>query len=122
MNVKKLKQSVIKHKSYEEIPRTFCSALVCSENKVADQLCGYHTADLQLCFRKNAKSGHSHDVVHIYLRIEPNQAVVGLSPGGDRHKYMPVMLRSSYLLTNKGYGRHGSDIGSRIKDIVCEPI
>ena len=23
----------------------------CSENKGADQLCGYHTADLHLCFR-----------------------------------------------------------------------
>ena len=34
-------------------------------------------------------------------RRPPNLAVVGSSPGGDRHIYVPVMLRSSYLLTNK---------------------
>ena len=27
----------------------------CSENKGADQLCGYRTADLRLCFRINNK-------------------------------------------------------------------
>ena len=25
--------------------------ILCSENKGADQLCGYHEADLRLCFR-----------------------------------------------------------------------
>ena len=29
---------------------------LCSENKVADQLCGYRTADLRLCFRIRKKS------------------------------------------------------------------
>ena len=39
---------------------------LCSENKGADQLCGYRTTDLRLCFR-NAKSRFSHDEAHISL-------------------------------------------------------
>ena len=30
--------------------------------KGADQLCGYRTADFQLCYRIYAKSGFSHDM------------------------------------------------------------
>ena len=32
----------------KEVKGLYC---LCSENKGADQLCGYHTADLRLCFR-----------------------------------------------------------------------
>ena len=35
----------------------------CSENKGADQLCGYHKADLCLCFRIY-KIRFSHDAAH----------------------------------------------------------
>ena len=37
---------------------------LCSESKGADQLCGYRTADLRLCFAY-VKSRFSHDAVHI---------------------------------------------------------
>ena len=36
----------------------------CSENKVADQLCGYREADLRLCFLAYAKSRFFHDTAH----------------------------------------------------------
>ena len=36
-----------------------------SENKGADQLCGYREADLRLCFRIYAKSRFSHNAAHI---------------------------------------------------------
>ena len=36
----------------------------CSENKGADQLCGYHETDLRLCFRI-CKKPVSHDETHI---------------------------------------------------------
>ena len=38
----------------------------CSENKGADQLRGYHEADLRLCFRI-CKSRFSHNEAHLYL-------------------------------------------------------
>ena len=38
----------------------------CSENKGADQLRGYHEADLRLCFAY-AKSQFSHDAAHIMM-------------------------------------------------------
>ena len=40
---------------------------LCSENKDADQLRGYHEADLRLCFCicKKAKSLFSHNVAHL---------------------------------------------------------
>ena len=37
-----------------------------SENKGADQLCGYRTADQHLCFRIYAQSRFSHDAVQIF--------------------------------------------------------
>ena len=39
---------------------------MCSENKGADQLCDYRTADVRLCFRK-CKSRFSHGAAQIYL-------------------------------------------------------
>ena len=36
--------------SNKVIPRTYQSPLVCSENKGTDQLRGYRTGDLRLCF------------------------------------------------------------------------
>ena len=36
---------------------------ICSENKGADQLCGYREADLRICFRVYAKSRSAHDAV-----------------------------------------------------------
>ena len=38
---------------------------LCSENKGADQLCGYRTAGLRLCFRIHAKSRFFHDAAHL---------------------------------------------------------
>ena len=37
----------------------------CSENKGADQLCGYREADLRPCFRIYAKTRFSHDAAHM---------------------------------------------------------
>ena len=37
------------------------------ENKGADQLRGYHEADLPLCFRIYAKHWFSHDVAHMFV-------------------------------------------------------
>ena len=39
---------------------------LCSKNKGHDQLHGYHTADLRLCFLAYAKSRLSHDVAHLH--------------------------------------------------------
>ena len=39
---------------------------LCSENKGADQLCGYHTADLLLCFHI-CKKLVSHDAAHMCM-------------------------------------------------------
>ena len=39
---------------------------LCSEKKGADQLCGYRTADLHLCFRIYIqKNRFSHDMAHM---------------------------------------------------------
>ena len=38
---------------------------LCSENKDADQLHVYSTADLRLCFRIYAKSRFYHDAAHL---------------------------------------------------------
>ena len=43
---------------------------LCSENKGADQLCGYCTADLRLCFRICKKPFFSHDAAHIDPTIQ----------------------------------------------------
>ena len=40
----------------------------CSENKGTDQLCGYRTADLRLCFRI-CKSRFSHDAAQIFAVV-----------------------------------------------------
>ena len=40
---------------------------LCSENKGADQLCGYHAADLRLCFCICRK--FSYDTAHIFLLL-----------------------------------------------------
>ena len=40
---------------------------LCSENKGADQLCGYRTADLRLCFRIYAKFRFSHDAADLFF-------------------------------------------------------
>ena len=40
---------------------------LCSENKGADQLCGYLTANLSLCFRINCKKQVSHDAAHVAM-------------------------------------------------------
>ena len=42
---------------------------LCSENKGADQLCGYSTADLHLCFCTYKKQRFSHDVAEMLLLI-----------------------------------------------------
>ena len=41
---------------------------LCSENKGADQLCGYREADLRLCFAY-AKRWFSHDAAHFTREI-----------------------------------------------------
>ena len=38
---------------------------LCSENKGADQLCCYCTADLRLCFFAYVEIRFSHDAAHI---------------------------------------------------------
>ena len=40
-----------------------------SENEGADQLCGYRTADLRLCFRICKKKRFSHDAAHYTRRF-----------------------------------------------------
>ena len=42
---------------------------MCSENKGADQLCGYRKADLRHCFRI-CKSQFSHDEAHINVKCK----------------------------------------------------
>ena len=43
---------------------------LCSENKGADQLCDFRTADLRLCFRiRYVKSRFSHDAAHLLLEL-----------------------------------------------------
>ena len=39
---------------------------LCSENKGTDQLHGYHTANLRLCFHIFAKSRFSHAEAHLW--------------------------------------------------------
>ena len=40
---------------------------MCSENKGADQLCGYRTADMRLSFGIICKNRFSHDTADIFL-------------------------------------------------------
>ena len=41
---------------------------LCSENKGADQLRGYHEADLRLCFHR-CKNRFSHDEAHLTFKF-----------------------------------------------------
>ena len=45
-------------------------SILCSENKGADQLRDYHTADMRLCFRIYAKSRFSHEVAQLAKNLE----------------------------------------------------
>ena len=49
-----------------------------SENKGADQLCGYHEADQRLCFSICKKSRFSHNKAHINKLYRPRKTAKGL--------------------------------------------
>ena len=55
---------------------------LCSENKGADQLCGYRKADLRLCFRICKKKRFSHDEAQMIdvkcLNLEQTAFTIGL--------------------------------------------
>ena len=84
---------------------------LCSENKGADQLCGYLTADLRLCFRI-CKSRFSHSAAHMILTkkhyidtraTSPNPTpIIRLSSGEE--------LSCSTLFYNFGMSRLGIEL------------
>ena len=85
---------------------TFC---IC-ENKDVDQLRGNREADRHLCFRYidstiplRSKSEISMCTAWLMSDLVGNQNVGFLM---TRLNYVPVMLRSEYLLANKGYAKH----------------
>ena len=86
---------------------------LCSQKKSADQLYGYHTADLHLCFRIYAKSKYSHDVAQItgvkklklgetqnYLSLtgERGGLVVNASDSGSRGRGLEPTRVKAHLL------------------------
>ena len=52
---------------------------LCSENKDADQLCSYNTADLHLCFRICKKAGFLMMRLNVYIKQLKN-AIQCLKP------------------------------------------
>ena len=57
---------------------------LCSENKGADQLCCYRTADLHLCYHICKKQETSHDAVHMVLDVYSTfQVFLNISMGCD---------------------------------------
>ena len=69
---------------------------LCSENKGADQLCSYCTADLRLCFRM----GKNHDTALIIKCIMTEIICFGLKKHKSADTTAPIRVYSEYLFEN----------------------
>ena len=60
----------------------------CGENKGADQLCSYCTADLHLCFRIDKIIWFSKDTAHILLYDKTISLSLGGFPEQQKHRFI----------------------------------
>ena len=64
--------------------------VLCSKNKGADQLRGYHTADLSLCFCIHAKRRFSYQAAHMLQSL--------VAPTSTYHNMSVICLSFSHIL------------------------
>ena len=78
----------------------------CSENEGADQLRGYHEADLRLCFRVCKKTVFSHDAAYIAWRFMNHVLRKSISNISEEVELEPVCLSTQTRKSPESLRRH----------------
>ena len=66
---------------------------LCSENKSTDQLCGYHTGDLRLCFRMYKKASFlMTQLIYEFLLDKTNVMGFPFNEDSDQPVHLPCLI------------------------------